>query len=341
MNTIYRLSPGLLYKKAQISLLNTKEGNVTLLLSFPRLNSDIEYQVINIFDLPLRRTDGQQKLLVMIHLPVTQFLVKNRPKFSLANLTRADIATAKSALACEILGQEFFCPNWIDLNLEVKLCLTEILFGRENNTDHWYCRRTIIPVSSHSSTDFWITSTGVLVVHADSVKISAIGTDNLVHVIKSPGLFQDVWQCSFVGPQYKRVIIYADEQVHNISLLKVIATSVWVGPSLNPEGSLTRTYPLRTEVDPIEFDPREFKNMNRTKASPFLTMGVALSPWLSIMGLSLGLGGLTLTCCCLARQKRTLARNRAHLASENMSFERRGTHSRSELTDPVSHETTH
>ena len=118
MNTVYRLNPGLLYQKAQIGLLSAKEGNVTLLMSFPKLNSAIEYQVVDIFDLPLRRTSGQQKLLVMIHLPVTQFLVVNRPKFSLADLTRADIATAKSSLACERLGEEWFCSNWIDLNLE-------------------------------------------------------------------------------------------------------------------------------------------------------------------------------------------------------------------------------
>ena len=179
-------------------------------------------------------------------------------------------------------------------------------------------------------------------VHTDAVKISAIGSDDMAHVIKTPGLFKDIWQCTFIGPQYKRAIIYAEE-VHNISLLKVIATSVWIGPSLNPEGSMTRTYPIRTEIEPLVFDSGEFQDMNRTLTNPLLAMGVALSPWLSILGLSLGLGGLTLSCCCLICQKRLLARARAHAASENMSFEpRRGPrdHSRAKLTEAVVHETT-
>ena len=163
----------------------------------------------------------------------------------------------------------------------------------------------------------------------------------MTHVIKTPGLFTDVWQCTFIGAQYQRAIIYAEE-IHNISLLKVIATSVWIGSSLAPEGSLTRTYPIQTELEPLEFDSDGFLDMNRTLVNPLLSLGVTLSPWLSILGLTLGLAGLALSCCCMLRQRRLMARMKAHSASENMSFEpRRGPsdHSRTELTEAVVHET--
>ena len=114
----------------------------------------------------------------------------------------------------------------------------------------------------------------------------------------------------------------------------------WVIPGTR--GIIDENIPSPTELEPLEFDLDGFLDMNRTLTNPLLSLGMTLSPWLSILGLSLGLAGLTLSCCCLLRQKRLLARMRAHSASENMSFEpRRGPtdHSRTELTEAAVHET--